>query len=65
MCDYNLHSVKSRLAKVSDKLTTHDFGTGRRGFAASRHELCPQTPASFAVHHGEEVILGDSVQYKR
>jgi len=24
MCDYSLHSVKSRLAKVSDKLTTHD-----------------------------------------
>jgi hypothetical protein len=35
MCDYSLHSVKSRLAKVSDKLTTHDFGTGTRGFAAS------------------------------
>jgi hypothetical protein len=35
MCDYSLHSVKSRLAKVSDKLTMHDFGTGARGFAAS------------------------------
>jgi hypothetical protein len=35
MCDYSLHSVRSRPAKVGDKLTTHDFGTGTRGFAAS------------------------------
>ena len=35
MCDYSLHSVKSRSAKVGDKLTTRDFGTGTRGFAAS------------------------------
>ena len=36
MCDYSLHIVKSRPAKVGDKLTTRDFGTGTRGFAASR-----------------------------
>ena len=35
MCDYSLHSVKSRPAKVGDKLTTHNFNTGTRGFAAS------------------------------
>ncbi len=35
MCDYSLHKVKSRPAKVGDKLTTRDFGTGTRGFAAS------------------------------
>jgi hypothetical protein len=35
MCDYSLHSVKSRPAKVGDKLTTHNFGTGTRGFAAA------------------------------
>src|SRR6516225_8282857 len=35
MCDYSLHSVKSRPAKVGDKLTTHNFGTGTRGFAES------------------------------
>jgi hypothetical protein len=34
MCDYSLHSVKSRPAKVGDKLRTHYFGTGTRGFAA-------------------------------
>ena len=37
MCDYSLHNVKSRLAKVGDKLTTRDFGTGTRGFAASEY----------------------------
>jgi len=34
MCDYSLLHVKSRAAKVGDKLTTHNFGTGTRGFAA-------------------------------
>src|ERR1019366_7469732 len=34
ICDYSLQSVKSRSAKVGDKLTTHNFGTGTRGFAA-------------------------------
>ena len=35
MCEYSLHNVRSRPAKVGDKLTTRDFGTGTRGFAAS------------------------------
>jgi hypothetical protein len=53
MCDYSLHSVKSRPAKVSDKLTTHHFGTGTRGFAASEDmnvAVCvlPGTELSFA-----------------
>ena len=53
MCDYSLHSVKSRPAKVSDKLTTHNFGTGTRGFAASEDmnvAVCvlPGTELSFA-----------------
>ena len=34
MCDYSLHNVKSRPAKVGDKLTTHHFNTCTRGFAA-------------------------------
>ena len=34
MCDYSLHNVKSRAAKVGDKLTTRNFNTGTRGFAA-------------------------------
>jgi hypothetical protein len=53
MCDYSLHSVKSRPAKVGDKLTTHNFGTGTRGFAASEDlnlAVCvlPGTELSFA-----------------
>ena len=35
MCDYSLQSVRSRSARVGDRLTTRDFGTGTRGFAAS------------------------------
>src|SRR5215831_18686720 len=34
MCDFSLHHVKSRPAKVGDKLTTRNFNTGTRGFAA-------------------------------
>src|SRR5215472_6439915 len=53
MCDYSLHSVKSRPAKVGDKLTTRDFGTGTRGFAASENPsvavcVLPGTELSFA-----------------
>src|SRR5271154_1462471 len=53
MCDYSLHNVKSRPAKVGDKLTTGDFGTGTRGFAAPEDRsvavcLLPGTELSFA-----------------
>ena len=34
MCDYSLHHVKSRPAKVGDTLRTVNFKTGTRGFAA-------------------------------
>jgi len=53
MCDYSLHYVKSRPAKVGDKLTTRDFvhgyarvrGTGRckrrsLRFAGNRVVVC-------------------------
>src|SRR6516225_161428 len=54
MCDYSLHSIKSRPAKVGDKLTMRDFGTGTRGFAPSEDAsvaVCvrPGTELSF-VH---------------
>ena len=53
MCDFSLHHVKSRPAKVGDKLTTRDFRTGTRGFAASEDVsmavcLLPGTELSFA-----------------
>ena len=32
MCDYSLQNVRSRPAKVGDKLETKNFGTGTTGF---------------------------------
>ena len=53
MCDYSLHHVKSRPAKVGDKLTTRDFNTGTRGFAAPENAnmavcVLPGTELAFA-----------------
>ena len=53
MCDYSLHNVKSRPAKIGDKLTTHFFKSGTRGFCApedARVAVCvlPGTELSFA-----------------
>lgn len=53
MCDYSLHNVKSRAARVGDKLTTRNFGTGTRGFAASEDAdiavcVLPGTELAFA-----------------
>ena len=53
MCDYGLHDVKSRAARIGDKLTTRDFGAGTTGFAASEDQnvavcLLPGAELSFA-----------------
>jgi hypothetical protein len=53
MCDYSLHNVKTRPAKVGDELTSRDFGTGTHGFAASEDAsvavcVLPGTELSFA-----------------
>lgn len=53
MCDFSLKSVRSRPAKVGDKLVTRDFGTGTRGFAALDDPdiavcLMPGTELAFA-----------------
>ena len=53
MCDYSLHSVKSRPARVGDKLTTRNFYTGTRGFAAPEDAstavcVLPGTELAFA-----------------
>jgi hypothetical protein len=37
MCDYSLQNTKSRPAKVGDRLTTRDFRSGTRGFAAQEN----------------------------
>jgi hypothetical protein len=56
MCDYSLQNVRSRPAKVGDKLTTHDFGTGTRGFAAP--EDCKM---AVCVLPGTELAFADDV----
>jgi hypothetical protein len=53
MCDYSLQNVKTRPAKVGDKLITRGFGTGTTGFAALEDKytavcLLPSTELSFA-----------------
>jgi hypothetical protein len=73
MCDYSLHNVASRPAKVGDRLTTRNFGTGTRGFAASkdaRVAVCvlPGTELAFAnpVEHGPGLLrwLWKTVNYR-
>jgi hypothetical protein len=54
MCDYSLHSVKSRPAKVGETLRTHLFITGTSGFAAledANTAVCvlPGTELAFAT----------------
>ena len=56
MCDYSLHSVKSRPAKVGDKLTTRNFGTGTRGFAASE-----DASVAVCVRPGTELSFTDVI----
>jgi hypothetical protein len=56
MCDYSLQSTQSRPAKVGDKLTTRNFGTGTRGFAA------PENPAmAVCVLPGTELAFSAEV----
>ena len=44
MCDFSLHNVKSRPAKVGDKLTIHNFNTGHGGLPRLR---IPQRRSAF------------------
>jgi hypothetical protein len=58
MCDFSLQSTQSRPAKVGDRLTTHNFGTGTRGFAAPEDPttavcLLPGTELAFS----KEVVV--------
>jgi hypothetical protein len=63
MCDYSLHNVRSRPAKVGDKLTTHQFNTGTTGFAApedANTAVCvlPGTELAFATKVTSRRFLG-------
>ena len=67
MCDFSLQSVRSRPAKVGDKLVTRDFGTGTRGFAAADDlglAVCvmPGTELAFA---GEVACLPTGLLWRK
>ena len=57
MCDYSLESVRSRPAKVGDKLTTCDFGTCTRGFAAAE-----DAKVAVCVLPGTELAFSSTVK---
>src|SRR2546429_3051191 len=59
MCDYSLHSVRTRSAKVGEKLVTHNFGTGTRGFAAP--EDCS---VAVCILPGTELAFEQPVTYQ-
>ena len=56
MCDYSIQNVRSRPAKVGDKLTTRDFGTITRGFAAAE-----DVGVAVCVLPGTELAFSDAV----
>ena len=61
MCDYSLHQVASRSAKVADKLMTTEFANSiTRGFAA-----VGQPDVAVCLLPGAELAFDDNVQYER
>jgi hypothetical protein len=61
MCDYSLHHVASRPAKVGDKLVTTDFAKSiTRGFSA-----IGEPEVAVCLLPGTEVAFDDEVQYER
>jgi hypothetical protein len=61
MCDYSLHLVASRPAKVGDKLITTEFAKSiTRGFSA-----VGETEVAVCLLPGTEVAFDDDVRYER
>ena len=60
MCDYSLHLVASRPAKVGDKLVATDFVK-----SITRASLPLANPASPSVLPGTELAFEENVQYQR
>jgi hypothetical protein len=61
MCDYSLHLVASRPAKVGDKLVTTDFAKSiTRGFIA-----IGEPEVAVCLLPGTELAFEDDVQYDR
>ncbi len=61
MCDYSLHAVASRPAKVGDTLVTTSFyGTSTRGFAAKE-----EPAVAVCLLPGTELAFENDVRYNR
>ena len=61
MCDYSLHLVASRPARVGDKLVTTEFASSiTRGFAA-----IGEPEVAVCLLPGTELAFEDDVQYER
>jgi hypothetical protein len=58
MCDFSLHHVKSRPAKVGDKLRTVNFNTGTRGFAAPE-----DSTTAVCILPGTELAFSEEVKW--
>jgi hypothetical protein len=72
MCDYSLHGVSSRPAKVADKLVTRELtGSRTRGFAAVGEHgaklVIHDSPPEVAVCllPGTELAFDDDIRYDR
>ena len=57
MCDFSLHHVKSRSAKVGDRLRTVNFNTGTRGFAAPE-----DSTTAVCILPGTELAFSEEVK---
>jgi hypothetical protein len=60
MCDYSLHNVRSRPAKVGDKLTTRQFSYTTRGCSAPE-----DMNVAVCLLPGTELSFTDEVQRER
>jgi hypothetical protein len=60
MCDYSLRNVRTRPAKVGDKLTTRRFNAGTRGFSAPE-----DMSVAVCVLPGTELSFRDEVMRVR
>lgn len=60
MCDYSLHAVASRPAKVGETLITTTFrGTSTRGFASEA-----EPTVAVCMRPGTELAFADNVKYE-
>jgi hypothetical protein len=61
MCDYSLHNVASRPAKVADKLVVMDFAKSiTRGFAA-----VGEPDVAVCLRRGTELAFDNDIEYDR